>query len=803
MQRRPKRGELPALLARLNDSVGVSARRLFAQQASPSQLLQRSQSELRRLLPELCALVDSLPAAASALPAPLVRRAFRHPDAQWLSRSARQSGISALLCQQLLRLARQQDGDDKPTLQWSVAELALRVLLDALLSPCALRLGQAPDACKWRPLKDKPRFHAMTCFPVWSTLLPFAALAALRYPQLFRRVLAEYAPLGKKGVRVNCDFAQLTGLWRLVEEINRGDQQKLDTVSHVMTSLLRLASDKLLLCAKNGKDELKLNGAHLDDQLLEKFFTGLQGFSFNCWRANAVIKPAVFEALKHALAIPESRAKTLAVPQRVVVFTAVGSMLVKNLAGDVVSMLIDRIRDTSGDIQGPLLSFLVGFCAHLDLVPILSVLQLLDLLLTSYKAVTEDAEHPEAQRQRRLELLFYILYVALHRCQAVDRLRQEVSSEAAVIKEELAQFQMRLCSEIVYEDFYVAAPVHWTARVWKHWVFLTDDDVQAFVTDAHENDNETEEEFKNRVASWQAWEEFVAFRPPSFALFMQMKALLKPHLISSSPLTDVGDDNGLVLHARKRRRTGETAQKAVDPEKLERAFDVLLLPDVMERVCSFMSAKRLCRMALVCRDFAALSHRASLWRPLYLSIGVSAVTTKRGVLPASLVKCSHGDSYEHDWRQLYQARWKVLRRLRRTQRRAIEAAQSSDQGIDAASPGNTSAFVPQICPHCCCDQVLKTASDWSAHLARHAKFTCSEPSCRASLLGLHKFKQHMRAHTDADAEPAGDDANTTSASAAPRLQCGYKDCKKTYVSATRLASHRRSESHFDSGSDTD
>ncbi|KAE8885397.1 hypothetical protein PF005_g20953 [Phytophthora fragariae] len=786
---RAKRGELPALLARLNESVGVSARRLFTQQASPSQLLQRSQSELRRLLPELCAFVDSLPAVASAMSSSLVRRAFHHPDAQWLGRSARQSGISSLLCQQLLRLARQQEDND--TLQWSVAELVTRVLLDALLSPCAQRLGQAPDACTWRPTKAKPRFHAMTCFPVWSTLLPFAAVVALRYPELFRRVLVEYPPLDKKERRVNCEFAQITGLWRLVEEIHRSDKESQETVTQVMTTLLRLASDKLLLCSQTAREQ----APHLNDQLLEKFFSGLQGFSFNCWRANAVVKPALFDALRSALT---SQVETHVVPKRVAVFTAVGSLLVKDLAADFVSMLIERIRETSGEAQSALLPFLVGYCAHLDLVPISSVLEVLDLLMTSYKAALEDAE---SQRQRRLGFLFYIVYVALHRCQAVDRLRKEVSSDAATTKEAVTQFQKRLCSEIVYEDFYVAAPVHWTARVWKDWVFLTDEDVQAFVSDTHENDNETEEEFKNRVARWQTWEALVAFRPPSFALFTQMRALLKPHLVLSSPLTDVADENGLV-RARKRRRAGEALKNAMDPEKIERSFDVLLLPDVMERVCSFMSAKRLCRLALVCRDFAELSHRASLWRPLYLRMGLSAVTTKRGVLPACPVECSHGDSFEHDWRRLYQSRWKVLRKLRRTQRRAIEAAaaQSTDRGSDASSPGNTSTFVPLICSLCGCDHVFKTASDRDAHVTRHNQFTCPEPSCRASLLGLRKFQQHMRAHTAAAAaEPADADGD---ADAAPRFLCGYNGCNKTYKSASRLATHRRKESHYDSGSDT-
>ncbi|GMF52374.1 unnamed protein product [Phytophthora fragariaefolia] len=626
----------------------------------------------------------------------------------------------------------------------------------------------------------------MTCFPVWSTLQPFAALAALRYPELFVRALQEHSAVDKRGQRANCDFAVVAGIWRLVEELSKGDKERQDKVTHVVSSLLGFASAKLLFCKRNPKDEAKMMDAHLDDQLLEKFFTGLQAFSFTCWRAHAVLKQTLADALRDALAIPESRAKTHVVPQRIAVFTAAASMLVKDLAADVVSMLLERIRGGSEDVQRLLLPFLIGFCAHLDLVPVPSVLELLDLLVTLYKAVPEDAGHPESQRQRRLEFVFYIMYIALHRCQAVDTLRKEVSSEAAAVKERLSQFQMRLCGEIVYEDFYVAAPVHWIARVWKHWVFLSDEDVQAFVSDAHDNDNETQDEFKARVAAWKAWEALVAFRPPSFGHFSQMKALLKPHLISSSPLTDAADEHGLVMQARKRRRTEAVAKNAVDPEKLERSFDVLLLPDVMERVCSFMSAKRLCRMALVCRDFAALGRRASLWRPLYLRMGFSSITTKRAVLPPAPVECAHGDSYAHDWRQLYQSRWKVLRRLRRSQRRAIEAAQSEDR--ESESPDTC---VPQICSLCGCDQVFKNAGDLDAHLTRHRTFSCVEPSCGVSFLGPQKLQQHMREHAAA-VEPTN----------APRLACGYRDCKKTYATARGLSAHCQKQRHYDSSSET-
>ncbi|KAL4093509.1 hypothetical protein PRIC1_010943 [Phytophthora ramorum] len=795
MQRRElrPRQELLSLLDYLNDVVGLSARYVFQQQLTPPQLLQTPQSELRRVFPELCGLVDFLLPAnrttdlAPAPPSALVRRVFRHPEAQWLSRSARQSGVSALLCQQLIRQARQSntnDTVDADNTYWAATELIVHLLLDALLSTCSQRLGRPPDACKWTPSQPKPRFHAMTCFPVWSSLLPFAAMMALRYPQTFQQVLEEHRRSDKRRTRVNCEFAQVTGVWRLVEEMNKGDKENRQAVTDVMISLLRFASDKLLYRSNNAKEDKSMFGAHLDDQLLEKFFTGVQGFAFKSWRANAVLKSALFGALEEVLTPTAGRAMVGIVPLRIAVFMAVGCMIVKDLAADVTSMLVKPLKEavaTSREVRGPVLAFLIGFCAHVELVPIASVLDVLELLVESYKAVLQKDADVEAQQQQRLELIFYVMYVAQHRGQDVDKLRQDVSSDAAAVLKLVSQFQLRLCSEIAFEDFYVAAPVHWTAEVWKHWVFLTDEEVATFVSEAHENDTDTEQEFKERVVRWKALAGALGFRPSLLSQFKQMDILLKPHLIPSTTLAGLTEENGFVSQARKRRRVGHVAKKRVDPDLLERSFDVLHLPDVMERVCSFMSAKRLCRMALVCRAFAELSHRASLWRPLYLQLGLS-VGKKQGVLPSAPVECGHGDSYEHNWRQLYQTRWLVLRKLRRMQRRAMQVRESAQQSdTEASGSVRTNMFIPQMCSFCGCNQLLKTASDQAAHKVQHERLTCSDASCRASFTSKTKLRQHMMQHP-AETSP-------------PRLVCGFKNCKKTYASAKRMATHRQKLGH--------
>ncbi|RQM09639.1 hypothetical protein DD237_006640 [Peronospora effusa] len=92
MQRRELRKML-SLLQRPND------------RATPTGMLQCSLSDTRRVLPELCLFVDSflpIPFTTNnnsivAPPSSLVRHAFRHPEAQQLSRIAQQKDISALL----------------------------------------------------------------------------------------------------------------------------------------------------------------------------------------------------------------------------------------------------------------------------------------------------------------------------------------------------------------------------------------------------------------------------------------------------------------------------------------------------------------------------------------------------------------------------------------------------------------------------------------------------------------------------------------------------------------------------------
>lgn len=80
----------------------------------------------------------------------------------------------------------------------------------------------------------------MTCFPVWSTLLPFATLIRLRFPGEFQDVWKDY--LEQERLRANCDFARIIGIWKRIEELDQGDQEDQSAVTNVMLSLLQFAS---------------------------------------------------------------------------------------------------------------------------------------------------------------------------------------------------------------------------------------------------------------------------------------------------------------------------------------------------------------------------------------------------------------------------------------------------------------------------------------------------------------------------------------------------------------------------------
>ncbi|CAI5702289.1 unnamed protein product [Peronospora effusa] len=108
------------------------------------------------------------------------------------------------------------------------------------------------------------------------------------------------------------------------------------------------------------------------------------------------------------------------------------------------------------------------------------------------------------------------------------------------------------------------------ARVWKHRVFLSDEDVQSIVSEAQETDTDTEQQFQKRATTWQAWEALIFFKLPSFLRFSQMKTLVNAYSISL-PLAvlndeDLNDEIEYIIRGRKRRRTESLLTTNSNPE---------------------------------------------------------------------------------------------------------------------------------------------------------------------------------------------------------------------------------------------
>ncbi|RHY36604.1 hypothetical protein DYB30_007379 [Aphanomyces astaci] len=107
-----------------------------------------------------------------------------------------------------------------------------------------------------------------------------------------------------------------------------------------------------------------------------------------------------------------------------------------------------------------------------------------------------------------------------------------------------------------------------------------------------------------------------------------------------------------------------------------------LHPDVLRHVFSFLSCKRLCRVASVCRAFYDTSLDPWLWQQLSTKLGVNT--------------CTHPPTFVHDWKAIYQERYVHVRRLRRA--------------------GKAKTWV--LCDQCSCAHISKTPLQAERHHLR-------------------------------------------------------------------------------------
>lgn len=852
-----------SLLQSLNEVVSVATRRVFQSQLLHQALA--SPSAIREQLPELCAFVDELfrvPAATdnttSTAPPPSrpmnrnavnVRCAFRDPQAQWLTRSAAQSGVTALLGGQLLRCAEEHFAARQDL---APARLVIVLLCDQLFTPCTLRLDKFSRKCEWRD--RKPAYHAMPCFSTWDTLFPFLERMARRFPQVLEYELDVYDMYTAESqqdmlTRANCNFAHVVGLWRLLEALGDSsnntpqgsstpvfpvqvstDIQAEDVMLSLLSSILRFTARVKVLdivSERQAAHEDPKSAAFYDDLLMDKFFAGLQEFMFSCPRSKKIaadaLRSSIVESVTqcaHIDARTDDKDSVSAALERVplgglAMFTGVACVFVKGIAGSIATSLIENLKGLKGETQTDylLLAFIVGFCAHVDLVPIDAIFQLLAELLDTY--TTAQA----LDQGTRTQALFYMVYVAIHRTDAVpDNIRDQDADESDPYVA-LLNFQHRFSGEVVSEDFY-AMPIEWMAILWKTWFAFSDDDLASFLAGFEEHQHHRRlKAQENRELSVQDQHQaismtirlqssYIAFRDADDGVFVRQMQLLRPHFIGPSHVEKLlsssfnGEpDNTLrrflsdTLYGQqqqqkpknKKRRTGYP----VDAEAEERKLNVLLLPEVMERVCSFMSAKRLCRLAQVCQGFAEISRSGRLWQGLLISF------TSREI---EATFCSHGSQYHHDWLRLYRERWEARRRLRKKQRaintthqRRLLEQDPDSLDVPTAMVITEIQFTARLCHFCGCNQVLSSQTQVDEHLRLHTQFKCvvvDVSGCGATFTSLAQLKKHVK-EQHPEQVTAGAVAALSVKKAKLRIDCAVDGCTRSYTSQKRLASHRR------------
>lgn len=891
-----------ARVQQLNEAVSATARRLF-QSTGVTNLTGSDVPELSAFVATLaCESSRDSDHASQCHTGAAVRRVFQDRDAQWLSRSALHSGASSLLCDQLLRSTEDVRGLD--------LSLVLALLFEPLLAHCTSSnserkkgLGSGSRACIWRA--RKPAFHTMPCFSTWDTLAPFLARVGRHNPQAVTVALNAYSlewqqpeGLGAVDGRVNCKFAHVVGLWRLMDAVGGAsasvdsaptrtgrsvrvgsggaDAVEADTIA-LLDALLRFLVRSTVLesvvadvsstrSRLDRHDTLSCDkAAHFDDLLMDKFFARLPEFLFTCPHAEKftahAMQSAIVDCIRDSVmrsGVGDSDALSddanAAVPLGLSVFAAASSMFINGFAEGLVARVRDIVNEGSYEESGDrerrselrmnpgagrqLRLFLVGFCAHVDLVPIEAVLAVFGDLLQLYKAavVAESSAStgvsPSHSSPGSIEILLWIVYVAVYRTDAVRELRQRheqttssgyVSEDAVVVSRQyrkLLAFQGRFTSDVESQAFF-AMPLEWMIVFWREWFGFTHDDVASFVqgdADHRECRYQTEQQEpaqQRQEPELPALEAALPIRTVD-VLFMKQAQLLGSHLIRPNCVDRIlqqqhqqYDTLGLsLLRSRtKRRRFVAPA----DPTAEERKLNVILLPEAMERVCSFLTAKRLCRLASVCRGFADVSRSDRLWQPLFVSL----VSREDAQL---LLECRHVVGYIHDWRAMYRERRDAQRRLRRKkQKQCASREHTLHPSGDATSGGGgrtredsdeemdapTYAFAPQLCRICGCCRLLTSESQATAHMKTHVLFTCKDSSgpvsCDAAFPSRAMLKKHQKQCHGVKRTKSSNESWREK----PRLACGYEGCAMSYASLKRLATHRQRKSHADASERTE
>ncbi|TMW62127.1 hypothetical protein Poli38472_009620 [Pythium oligandrum] len=642
-------------LTKLNEQMSTVTRSLFQ---SPQLLQSSTMRVIHEQFPQLWAFIASVhrESGADNAVATAVREAFAHKGAQWLSRSAVESGATSLLCHLLLHVPTNASEDERR----HAVRVVLHVLFNPVLTICRERGDTSVQACEWTHVK--PRYYAMKCSTMWETLLPFLARVVRLYPSDAMAVLEEYLTTERRNERVNCRFAQVAGLWRLMEtlgDVKHGDQ------GDIMTWILRFIVQHSVLCATT--DAADVSDRLYVDMLMDKFFQGLQEFLFKCTSSASVALSALKDVILTELQRTGDESSVRR--QHLAVFTAVACSFVKNLSTELEAELLNGFVDGN-------LTFLVGFVSFVDRIELDSVLGAIHVCFDGYQTAksTENARHkPE-------ESLFWAVYLIQYHRHALKSLTSDHPSYP-----EFVRLQECICSEVELSEWQLL-PIHWMERFWKTCLGMNDEEIEAFAEETRANRLEMSEDVAVIGANWEQLVQDDPFRHgdkyPLLAKTLGTGYIerLDAVQVSSSKRSALSFDEGLVLAQERKRQRRRQNVVVLSEEHEESRQNTLLLPEVMEKICSFMSAKRLCRLALVCRAFSEVSRSQRLWHGLYVRL----------VEPFGLT-CQHGPEYEHHWRNLYRGKFAAIKRLRQRQRKASKRIEREmeDAGVGWGTPATT------------------------------------------------------------------------------------------------------------------
>lgn len=733
----------------LNEALGLAIRRAFQLQLAKRRC---TPNELRQHFSELYAVLDTLMQPHKAV---RVRKVFADPETQWLSRSAIESGVAMTIGGYLVHLAELPASED--TME-AVARTVLHVLLDQLLESCSVRTGGLSAVCEWRDVK--PKYHTMPCFAVWTTLSPMIERLAIRFPHVLVDVLSSYASKRAGRRRVNCNFAQVSGLWHLIEALGAAGKVTKETLSALLRFLIQSvvlqSNGEALSVAEEAATEVEImrvreeviNTANYHDLLLDKFFSGLQTFLFHCKGSKSAAESAMQATILERLTTGSS-----SMSLSLTVVTSVSSAFVNGLASRIASRLIKALQTTQRANESALL-FCVGLCAHVDMVSARIVMLSMHHLLARYAAV------PLGDTHSRQKIFFLLLYIAVHRQRVVDTMQEgQASREESDVKESgssdsttgewnarlsLLSFQERVIGQVQEPDFYVM-PIAWMHILWTKWLGLSEEEAIAFSESArrmqHEETTTDDQPPQNGQEQplWKIFPSRIVVTELPFRRIAQRYALLET-LQRTHWIAPVDLESLLEKQQRRRMKLLAAQRKRIKhlaPDAHEQRLNVLMLPEVMQVVCSFMSAKRLCRMSLVCRSFNDVSHLESLWQNLYNARVASLLA----------VACVHGPAYNHNWKRMYVHHVQATRRMRQRRRNiSKQIARQASEGADSAgdSSEQPSAEAIRICPHCDCYDIVNTQQELDQHFLIHEQCQCSRVGCGASFGSANQLRLHIQ-----------------------------------------------------------